>query len=824
MLRSTLLLLSILFSLQCFCSPLDHSNKVYKASRPESAIRIDGVLDDEAWTKAEIADSFIQLEPTEGIAVSQRTVVRLMYDNNNLYVAAMLYDSSPDSVLQELGNRDEVSSLNSDAFRLSIDPYNTRQSGYTFEVTVSGVQGDAYDGDFSFDAVWQSATQIRNDGWSVEMRIPYSAIRFPAKSEQVWGLQFSRLIRRSREFDQWSLTPKEVQNKMIYWGTLEGMRDISPPLRLSLTPYLSLYAENGPVYTAEGISGYENSYSYSGGADLKLGLDERFTLDVTLLPDFSQVQSDNKVKNLTAFETIYSERRPFFNEGTDLFSKGGLFYSRRIGKTPRLFYDIPSMLEEGEQIEQNPDKARLLNATKVSGRTDKGLGIGVLNAVTNSTYATIKRADGSKRKIETEPLSNYNMFVLDQQLKNNSKIYVSNSNVMREGSGRDANVTATEASLENKKNTYRVRSGYSMSRVNQLQSNEQSMISESILSVGNQYWIALNKIKGKSQFGVSYEATNRSYDKNDMGYNFKRDYSSADIYYTFYKFNPFWKHFKYGNISIWGNRQGRLSENNLLTNLESGVNLFLLFNSNWSLYTDFGSSLARGRDYYEPRVEGLYFHSPYYHWASINFTTNYNKKLAFDFGSRGNISNSIGYKALGYYIIPRVRISDKWSITLSYYYDVYNNDLGFVDFNAEDSDHPYFGQRDITTITNSLNTRYLFKNDMSLSLTARHYWSEGTYDQFYVLRSDGGLTGTAYEDNENFVSNYITADLVYNWQFAPGSFFVVTYKNQIFKDANDTGRGYFKNFSGSIDDAQTNSISLKVLYYLDYQSLHRKKS
>ncbi len=797
--------------------------KIYTATRLDSSLKIDGIINEEMWNNAQAAGDFLQLEPAEGFPVSQRSVVRLLYDNENLYVCAMLYDTSPDSILQELGNRDEGYSLNSDAFRLGIDPYNTRQTGYVFEVTVSGVQSESYNDDLSFDAVWESATQIRNDGWSLEMRIPYSAIRFPAKDEQVWGLQFARLIRRNREYDQWSLTPKEVQNRMMYWGTLEGMNGISPPLRFSLTPYFSVYAENSPIYTSDGIEGYENSYSYSGGADLKVGLDERFTLDVTLLPDFSQVQSDNKVKNLTAFETIYEERRPFFNEGTDLFSKGNLFYSRRIGETPTLFYSVPDMLEEGEQIEHNPDKARLVNATKLSGRTDKGLGIGILNAVTNTTYATIRKADGGIRKIETEPLSNFNVLILDQQLKNNSKFYIANTNVLREGSARDANVTASELSLENKKNSHRIRGGYTMSRIYEQISGLNELNSEKKVTVGNQYFASLDKIKGSAQYGISYEVSDKSFDKNDLGYNFKHDYSVANFYTTFYKFNPFWKYFKYGNLSCWLNRQGRLSESNQLTNFEAGSNFFLLFNSNWSIFSDFGASLTEGRDYYEPRVEGLYYRTPMYQWGSINFTSNYNKKLAFDFGCRGTNGSSIEYLAWGYYIGPRLRISDKWSVSFNLNVDKYKNDAGFVDFEDESGTQPIFGQREITTIVNTLTTRYLFKNDISLSLTTRHYWSQGEYDQFYQLRPDGGLTKTSWNQDENFNSNYINADLVYNWQFAPGSFFLITYKNQILIDNQEIQNGYIRNFSGSLNEPQINSISLKVLYYLDYQKIHKKK-
>ncbi len=267
-----------------------------------------------------------------------------------------------------------------------------------------------------------------------------------------------------------------------------------------------------------------------------------------------------------------------------------------------------------------------------------------------------------------------------------------------------------------------------------------------------------------------------------------------------------------------------MSEDNLLTNSEAGLNFFLLFNTNFSLQSDIGMSLARGRDYYEPRVGGLFYRGPYYQWGSVNMTTNYNKKLAFDFGGRSTIGSAIDYLAYGYYIIPRLRISDKWSISFSYYYDIYKNDIGFANYQGADGNVPLFGRRDITTIVNSLNTRYLFKNDMSLSLTARHYWSQGKYDNFYDLRSDGGLTETTWGGNENFNSNYINADLVYNWQFAPGSFFIVTYKNQILADDRNTDFNYSKNFKESLDEPQINSISLKVLYYLDYQSLQKKKN
>ena len=403
--------------------------KTYRTKSTILSIKIDGDLSDPAWATANLADQFIQLEPVEGAPVTQQTEVRVLYDQTSIYISAHMYDSHPDSILHQLGNRDEMGSLNSDAFRIGLDPYNKRQNAYVFELSASGVQSELLDDDITFDAVWESAARMTTDGWIAEIRIPYSALRFPSSKLQSWGVQFARLIRRNREYDQWTLTPKNVQNRVLFWGTMEGIEDVHPPLRLSMVPYVSLYGERSPD-TENGQ--YSSSYSYSGGADVKYGIDERFTVDMTLLPDFSQVQSDNKVRNLSAFEVIYNERRPFFKEGTSLFSKGQLFYSRRIGRTPQGFYDAPYQLAEGETLEKNPDKAHLINATKLSGRTDRGLGVGFLNAVTGNTYAIVKAADGSKRKILTDPLTNFNLFIFDQQFKNNSNLFLINTNVIRE--------------------------------------------------------------------------------------------------------------------------------------------------------------------------------------------------------------------------------------------------------------------------------------------------------------------------------------------------------------------------------------------------------
>ncbi len=792
----TFLFFLFIFSVQLYAGV---TPKTYTTQRLQIAIKIDGILDDEAWKNIPLADGFVQLDPVEGESTSQRTEVRLAYDNTAIYVGAMMYDTSPDSILHELGLRDESDNLNADYFKAAFDTYNNRQDGYVFQVSASGVQSDLKQTDNTYDGVWESAVHIGKDGWSVEIKIPYSAIRFPKKTEQTWALQFARLIRRNREYDQWTLTPKKSNNRILYWGTLNGISNIEEPLRLSITPYLSLYGERAPHFDESDntkLLDYQNTSSYSGGADLKYGIDERFTLDMTLLPDFSQVQSDNKVKNLSAFETVYNENRPFFKEAVDLFSKGNLFYSRRIKSD------------------------HLKNAIKISGRTDKGLGIGFFNAINSAVYFT--EEDGTKDLIS--PLTNSNIIVFDQNLPHNSDVFFINTNVMREGSARDANVTSGQASYETKNHYLRFTGGYSLSQVftNDVQENG-SILKNT--SQGNLYSLNIDKVSGDILGGVYYEVADQRYDKNDIGRNFYRDYVSDGLYMNYNKNNPFWKIFKYGQAGLNVNHNLR-QRNGAFTSMDISAFIFGLFTNNYTVNLSIGGNPLKGKDYYEPRIPGRYYTTPKAIYGSLNASTNYNKAIAFDYGGRFTNISSINNHSIGYYINPIIRLSDKWSLKITHYWDEYINDRGFA--NYDENFNSIFGRRNIVTIENTLTSRYLFKNDMAVSMTVRHYWSRGCYKQYYDLLENGSLAlNDTYAGDNNFNTNFFNVDLVYSWQFSPGSSFLITYKNQIVRDPypvkpEELDYGYNRNLDLAFKYAETNSISLKVLYYLDYQYFKKK--
>jgi hypothetical protein len=421
-------------------------------------IKIDADLNDEAWQNVNTEENFITSQPQFGKPSSHKTKVKIAYDDDAVYIAAYMYDT-PEDIRKQLTARDIIDRQDADVFIFGFDTYLDRQNAFLFKVTAAGVQGDAKGAqnsipvyDVSWNAVWESKVSIKKDGWVAEIKIPFSAIRISKNKVQDWGLNFGRIIRRENEFSVWSPVNPSISGDINQWGTWVGLTDIKPPLRLSFQPYIS-----GGFKTSPTSKGNVTEVLKSGGMDVKYGINESFTLDMTLVPDFAQVQSDNLLLNLTPFEVKFDDYRPFFTEGTELFNKAGLFYSRRIGATPGGAAAVLNKYanDPNYKIEKNPGITRLYNATKISGRTKDNLGVGVFNAVTVPMYARVTNLlGGTDSSILTEPLTNYNIIVFDQALKNRSFISFTNTNVVRKGNNRNANVGSVDLSLFDKKNTY----------------------------------------------------------------------------------------------------------------------------------------------------------------------------------------------------------------------------------------------------------------------------------------------------------------------------------------------------------------------------------
>jgi len=787
------------------------TTKVAFAIRTETPPKIDGLMD-EVWNNIIPISDFVQFTPLYNVPTTQKTEVRILYDNTAIYVFATMFDTNPDSILKQLGNRDDEN-LNADYFGIEFDTYNNQLDAYTFMVYSSGVQADSREFDDTYNAVWESKTKITNNGWVAEYKIPYSALRFPKKEIQIWGMEIFRNIRRNSETNYWALLIKGAQNDLVYWGKLKGLQNIHAPLRLSFNPYVSGGLEN---YKFDTWKNSNNSWSVAGGLDLKYGINESFTLDMTLMPDFSQVQSDNKVKNLTAFETVYNEQRPFFNEAVDLFSKGNLFYSRRIGRTPLKFDSLETYLDSGETIKKNPSQTQLLNATKISGRNKNGLAIGFFNAITNDTWATIKKADGSTRRILTEPWANYNILVLDHALKNNSSVFVSNSNFLRNKDYYNSNVTAAGLNLVDKTNTWSLTTsgGYS-----QFYFRGAKPVNSEISKPGLKYSIDAGKVSGKFQFGLNHSLLDKNYNANDVGITLYNNNMGNGVWASYNIYEPFWKMRElHNNLSFWNLIY--YSEKHI-SNLGFNYGVWGTFLNYLSAWGNYNATLYDNYDYYEPRVNGRYFRRKKGQSIVLGCSSDYRKTFALD--GEFSYSRISGFNETykGFTLTPIIRISNHLLVKYSFSYINNDNERGWT--NASTQDTIIFGNRDITTITNTFTGKYIVVNDLSISINVRHYWSKGIYDQYYKLTDDGGLSELNYNYKQNFNYNAFNIDFVCSWQFAPGSNLSFVWKKEIINDSYIIINNFKDNFSNTFAQPQWNTFSVKAIYYIDYQYLQKKK-
>jgi len=764
-------------------------------------------MEEESWLNANIATNFLELNPTEGNKPVYKTDVKVLYDDNNIYILGYCYDPHPDSIMTQLGERDDR--LNADHFTVSFDTYNKKIDAFTFKVSASGVQSDSRISDESFNAVWESAVEIVDDGWIAEIRIPYYSIRFPKGDKQLWKINFLREIRRIRTEVQWSLVPKEVETEINYWGDLVGLNDIKDPARISLSPYVSSFAE---------FENDESSYGFGAGADLKVGLNESYTLDMTLLPDFSQVRSDNIVKNLGAFEVVFEEQRPFFQEGVDLFNLGNLFYSRRIGGVPEGYSDAFSEVDSNEVIE-NPNTARLINVTKVSGRDKNGLGIGIMNAITAPASAIIENTEtGEKRELQTNPLVNYNIVAIDQNLRNNSSIYFINLNTSRDGDFIDANVSSLGLNLINKKSKYAVNGD---AKISQRDSNLSAHIFSEDPGDGVSYTLGFGKIKGNFKFDLQSVNKSLNYNPNDLGVNFATNIREHSLELQYNRYNPFW--ILNGNYNtLTYTIQQDYTTGEVLKNSYSGRLAFILPSFN-AFFVNMSSQIGDGIDLFESRVSGQKFIVPEFYFNGIGVSTDYSKKIALDAEVGYGQGYFTDYVVNNYFevgIEPILQLSDKLSLRPSSVYSIFLNGAGYAGtFNGT----PKYGVRDVRTLTNILQGKYLFKNNLALTLRMRHYWSYGLYDYYGDLDEEGYIIPDPnFTENADFNFNAFNTDLIFTWQFAPGSFMNIVYKNNLKRDEQVIRTSYFNNLNTVFEQGQRNTLTFKLVYFFDVVSSYKR--
>lgn len=778
--------------------------KTIFTDRTAEKITIDGQLTEESWASAEAATDFIMYNPDNGkpISPTKKTDVKVLFDDDAVYVGAVMFDDEPAKMLKEMTQRDNFGSA--EHFGVYINGFNDGQQDFQFYVSAAGVQMDciateANGEDYTWDAIWESSVKITDFGWIAEMRIPYAALRFPKTDTQIWGMNFYREFRRDRQQYTWNYIDSNIQGTIQQTGVLRGIDNIKPPTRLFFIPYSSYYLEANKQDKPE--------HTFKGGLDIKYGISDAFTLDAILVPDFGQTKFDNVELNLGPFEQQFNENRPFFTEGTDLFNKGGLLYSRRIGGSPSTFY-VPGT----DEVADNPATVDLLNAIKISGRTKSGLGIGVLNAVTEKTYATVRNTlTGQTRKAVVEPLANYNVLVLDQRFNKNSSVSLVNTNVTRNGEFRDANVSALVYDLNTKKNTYNLKGDFKYSYVNEYADFEDRD--------GISTYISLGETSGKIRYDFGGTYVSEDYDNNDLGILFENNYHGFFVNASYRILNPN-KVFNTFQVNLnpyfeFNNTTGLLQQ----ADFNGNINGNSLKNDYYNI--SFTTRVAETFDFYEPRIPGRYSYVPPAYGGTLFYSSNYNRKWALDISTAATFTPERKREAFNFTFGPRYRFSDRFSVILNLNYTRQNNNTGYIDDTYVDENTPYdiyYAKRNRSTYILTGTSKYSINKDMTVNVNLRYYWSYAENREFFTLDNDGSLTPAVYLGNMNSNFNTWNMDLSYSWWFAPGSQISILYRNNSDLFTREIDKDFNTNFSNMFKDNLNHVFSFSIRYFIDYNN------
>ncbi len=685
-----------------------------------------------AWNAANIATGFTELRPNAGRAeaVGQNTEVRILYDNTAIYIAAYMHDTNPDSIAREIAQRDRVG--NADFFGVAFDTYLDKINGNGFYVTAAGSQFDAKYSqtggeDGNWNAVWYSSVKINKDGWSTEIKIPYSALRFSNKDVQTWGINFTRKRFKTQQQFFWNALDPTINGYINQEGELNSLENITSPIRLSFSPYISSYVNNYP-YNLPGIK--NTTGTFNGGMDIKYGINQSFTLDMTLVPDFGQVKSDRQVLNLSPFEVRYDENRSFFTEGTEWL-------------------------------------------------------------------------------VENQPLTNYNILVFDQSLKNNSSVSVINTNVLRQGTAYDANVSAVQFNLNDKKNIWNVSGTGRMSYLNgNLYTNG---------STGHSYDLSFGKQSGKFKYSFQQNLADAAYNNNDLGILNTRNYFDNSV---FGEMNLFKGKKVYNQLNAYMQlRYSQRLKPNTYQSFSVDNGMYIQFKNLWSFNLNTGWE-PEANDFYESRNGSVYKALSSYNVGG-NINSSRVKRYSAGIYAFQRASKRFNSKAYDIGFNQNLRISNKLKIGSNMGFHPSYNASAFAGVSGGKT---IFSRYDRQTIENSIDAQYTFNTNMGITLGARHYWSSRKNKDFYNLGSDGYLTPSLTSlTNTDRNLNTFNVDMVYRWQFSPGSEFSVAYKDASFISSNQVNSGYTKNLDLILNSPQSNTLSFKLLYYLDYLQLKKKQ-
>ncbi|MFI5252010.1 MAG: DUF5916 domain-containing protein [Bacteroidota bacterium] len=787
-----------------------------QAVRITTPPKIDGILDEAVWSQAEPARDFIQLDPKEGQPGSERTEIRVLYDNDAIYFGCKFYDSEPDKIVSRLTRRDN--SIESDNAALFLDTYHDHQTGCEFTFNAAGVKGDillSNDGnrqDDSWDPVWELQTRITPEGWTAEIKIPLRILHFKNMesdtAENTWGVNFARYISRKQETEWWAFTPKSQTGFISRFGNLIGLKTIPDPKRLDVLPFIVGKQQNDP---STSVMPATRQFLGNGGLDLRYGLSSNFIVDATFNPDFGQVEADPAVLNLTQFETNYIEKRPFFVEGTQILhfktfygdNGPGLFYSRRIG---RAISSSEVAVPTGGHIESMPQAVTILGASKLTGRTNSGLSVGVLDAATQEENATVVDSTGVRHSVLLEPFANYNVLRLKQDILDNSNVGVIFTSTLK-NQRSPAFATGTDWNIRFGQNTYQADGFLALTDRTNLPTST-NPLPERISGTAGKFNFA--KIAGEHWlWDAEMDYTAKKYYVNDAGY-FRSPNDIGDNVGVTYKEDVPGNIFRNYNVSLGGFTRWNFDGYILFRGLN--VNASGLFNNYWRTSLSLGGN-ANGYDQYETRGNGLYW-TPKSYSSSISVQTDSRGSVVVGV-SEGFNWDAKKQRQWSQDIAADLKPISWMEWTLDWSFAIDNNRESWAR-NSTINGAAIFADR--STIQHSLTLRNTttFTRDLTLQIYQQIFVAKGHYG--YLRQLSGVSDFVPVDPAEPLVDDFnfqvLHTNVVLRWEYLPGSTLYLVWSQA----RNGYYGDYYTPFTNDVENTfvapPSNVFLLKVSYLL----------
>jgi hypothetical protein len=775
--------------------------------------RIDGLLSDSCWSNAQPSSEFTQFDPTEGAPPTEQTSVRLLYDDNALFVGVMCNDSEPAKIVTQLSRRDRTTEA--DRFTVMIDSYFDRQTSFVFSANVAGVQSDGVLSqagsvyDVTWDAVWEVRTARGRWGWSAEFAIPWSALRFSDRRDGMyeWGINFRRYISRKKEILEWVMVPRTERYSIPFWGTVKGIRDIRAPLHLEIAPYVSGLQTST---TGEFYRPIQSTKRLDAGLDFKFGLARNFTLDATFNPDFGQVEVDASVLNLTVFETLYPEKRPFFLEGAQMFTFGGsgdntpltLFFSRRIGRQPSGSNGV--FAPAGGVVEDNPLVTTILGAAKLTGRTSSGLSVAALTSFTDEEHASLWSPTGSTTQV-TEPRSSYNVVRLKQDMDDGSwyggMVTMADRDAHPAWSG---GIDWNQRFGRSKWTTDGYLAGSHSFADGELQTGAAGRVL--FMCVSAEHWFP----------AISYDFYTPKFEINDLGF-FAQPHDHGGYFQMLYRENESNGLFKRYAFSF--NPEMRWNwDDGVATHADLRLEAAGEFRNFWQMNFLYIHKFAAYDDH-ERGVLGLY-RRPVSNNATLSVTSPENHNVT----ATALVGCSFGAKReRNFTLNPSFTLRPTPWMEFSpalYYYRSFNA-IAWVypDGNTLVPGSSVFGTRDLEYLDLSLRGIVTFTRTLSIQFFLQSFIARGKYRDYAVLREDGRLAQLMFSAsgsgtlNHDFNENIFNANVLLRWEYLPGSTLYLVWTQERYGYLGEYDRSVSKRMGDTWSLPRQDTFVLKANYW-----------